>query len=82
MWATVLLGPLLFFIFIIDLNEDINIKFAHDTKIFQEVRCSTVCSQLQADLDKLVLWAQKRQMEFEVEKCKVVHVGNRGDSST
>jgi len=27
--------------------------FADDTKIFQEVRCSTDCSQLQADLDKL-----------------------------
>ena len=57
--------------------------FADDTKIFQEVRCSTDCSQLQADLDKLFfLWAQKWQMEFNVEKCKVMHVGNREDSST
>jgi len=55
--------PLLFLIFINDLDvEDINsniLKFADDTKIFKEVRCSTDCSQLQADLDKLVLWAQK-----------------------
>jgi len=51
--------------------------FADDTKIFQEVRCSTDCSQLQADLDKLFfLWAQKWQMEFNVEKCKVMHVGS------
>ena len=38
------LGPLLFLIFINDLNEDINSnipKFADDTKIFKEVRCST-----------------------------------------
>ena len=57
--------------------------FADDTKIFQEVRCTTDCSQLQADPDKLFfLWAQKWQMEFNVEKCKVMHVGNREDSST
>ena len=37
---------------------------------------------LQADLDKLVLWAQKWQMEFNVDKCKVMHVGNRDDGST
>ena len=33
-----------------------------NTEIFKEVRSS----QLQNDLDKLVLWAQKRQMEFNV----------------
>ena len=31
---------------------------------------------LQADLDKLILWAQKWQMEFNVDKCKVMHIGN------
>jgi len=63
------LGPLLFLIFINDLDEDISsniLKFADDTKMFKEVRNSTDCSQLQADLDKLVLWAQKWQMEFNV----------------
>jgi len=65
------------------LDEDINsniLKFADDTKIFKEVRCSTDCNQLQADLDKLVLWAQKWQMVFNVDKCKVMHVGNWEDS--
>jgi len=43
-----------------DLDEDINSNnIADDTKIFKEVRNSADCSQLQADLDKLVLWAQK-----------------------
>lgn len=37
--------------------------------------------QLQADLDKLVLWAQKWQMEFNVNKCKVMNVGNSKGSS-
>ena len=92
-WSTVwsgvpqgsVLGHLLFLIFINDLDEDINsniLKFADDTKIFKEVRCSTDCSQLQADLDKLVLWAQKWQMVFNVDKCKVMHVGNWEDRRT
>ena len=72
-------------IFINDLDEDIDsniLKFADDTKIFREIRNSTDCSQLQADLDKFVLWSQKWQMEFNVDKCKVMHVGNTDDSST
>ena len=39
-------------------------------------------SQLQADLDKLVLWAQKWQMVFNVDKCKVMRVGNWEDRRT
>jgi len=88
-WSGVLqgsvLGPLLFLIFINDLDKDISsnmLKFADDTKIFKEVRNSTDCSRLQADLDKLVLWAQKWQTEFNVNKCKVMHVGNSDDCST
>jgi len=68
------LGPLLFLLFINNLDEGINsniLKFADDTKIFKEVRNSTDCNQLQADLDKLVLWTQKRQTEFNVDKCRV-----------
>ena len=73
-------GPLLFLIFINDLDGDMKsnmLKFpiTDNTKIFKEVRSSTDCSQLQNDLDKLVLWAQKRQMEFNVNKCKVMCVG-------
>ena len=48
------LGPLLFLIFINDLDECIRshiLKFAHDTKVFQELRDVTDCSTLQSDLD-------------------------------
>ena len=41
------------------------LKFADDAKIFKKVRCRSGCSQLQADLDKLVLWAHKWQMVFK-----------------
>ena len=75
----------MFLIFNNDLDEDINsniLKFADDTQIFNEVRNSTDCIQLQADLDKLVLWAQKWQIKFNVDKCKVLHEGNLDNSSS
>ena len=31
---------------------------------------------MQEDLDRLVEWADKWQMEFNVSKCKVMHVTN------
>jgi len=75
----------IFLIFINNLDEDIDsniLKLADDTKIFREIRNSIDCSLLQAGLDKLVLWAQKWQMECNVDKCKIMHVGNVDDSST
>jgi len=32
---------------------------------------------MQEDLDRLVEWADKWQMEFNVSKCMVMHVGKR-----
>ena len=34
---------------------------------------------LQRELDNVVLWAQKWQMEFNVKKCKVMHIGRQID---
>ena len=56
------------------------LKSADDTKIFKEVRDNTDCASLQRDLDNVVLWDQKWQMEFNVKKCKVVHVGRLTNS--
>jgi len=77
------LGPLLFMIFINDLDEGIRshiLTFADDTKVFQELRDVTDCSTLQSDLDNLVTRAEKWQMDFNVQKCKVMHVGKQKDS--
>jgi len=66
------LGPLVFLIFIIDLDECIRshiLKFADDAKVFQELRDAADCSMLQSDLNKLVTWAEKWQMDFNVKKC-------------
>jgi len=51
------LGPLLFLIFINGLDEGIRshiLKFADDTKVFQELRDATVCSTLQSDLNTII----------------------------
>ena len=36
---------------------------------------------MQADLDQLVEWADKWQMQFNVSKCKVMHVGQKNTRS-
>ena len=54
------LSPLLFLIYINDLDEDIKsliLKFADDTKIFQKIVREEDSRQLQNDLDVLLQWA-------------------------
>jgi len=71
-------GARLYLIFINDLKDNTSgnvLKFADDTNIFRQVRDvhDNIC--MQADLDKLVEWADKWQMQFYVSKCNVMHVG-------
>jgi len=68
-WSGVLqgsvLGPLLFLIYINDLEEDVVsyvFKFADDTKLFRQVRDTADTVGMQEDLDRLVEWADKWQM--------------------
>ena len=68
------LGSLLFLIYMNDLEDEISSnvsKFSDDTKIFRELKGNKDCSILQSDLDKLVYWSQRWQMEFNVKKCNV-----------
>jgi len=73
-------GPLLFLIYINDLEEEVVskvFKFADDTKLFRQ-DCDTVDAVgMQEDLDRLVEWDDKWQMQFNVSKCKVMHVGKK-----
>ena len=53
------LGPILFLIYINDLEDDISnkvLKFADDTNVFRKVTNDTDKQSLQDDLDKLVKW--------------------------
>ena len=67
-------------VFIHDLEDNTTgnvVKFADDTKIFRQVRDTLHNIQMQADLNKLVEWAEKWQMQFNVSKCKVMYVGRK-----
>ena len=94
-WLTVLsgvpqgsvLGPLLFVIFINDIDScsdliAVLLKFADDTKIGNGVRTLEQRENLQNCLNKLTEWATTWCMTFNIEKCKVVHVGRNNPMHT
>jgi retron-type reverse transcriptase len=73
-----ILGPLLFIIFINGIDEGILsdiLKFADDTKIFGKAGTSESVNKLRADLQVLWKWTVKWQMNFNIDKCKVMHIG-------
>ena len=72
------LGPLLFLIYINDIDNTVcsNIlKFADDTKSFRAVKTDEDVSKLQEDLNNLYDWFIEWLMLFNIEKCKVMHIG-------
>ena len=88
------LGPILFLIFINDLPLEIISPlslFADDTKIFTRIisemsktrrRGSYGSEVLQRDLNRVMEWANKWKMEFNVDKCKVMHLGRLNPKHT
>ena len=74
------LGPILFLVYINDLEEGVTgkiLKFADDTKLFRKVKEIGDKQNLQYDIDKLVKWSEKWQMLFNFGKCKCLHTGSR-----
>ena len=72
------LGPALFVVYINDLPEEIAsviYMYADDTKLFGRVDCDVDRQTLQRDLDTLSSWAEKWQLRFNVQKCKIMHLG-------
>jgi ribonuclease P/MRP protein subunit RPP40 len=76
------LGPLLFLIFINDMDDTVEhlvsilLKFADDTKLGKKVMTERERQELQEALDRLCEWASMWGMQFNVSKCKVMHMGH------
>jgi hypothetical protein len=76
------LGPLLFLIFINDLDlaaEDVEAlaKFVDDTKDGNSVQTDADRAKLQEVLNRLCEWTTEWGMRFNVQKCKVIHFGKK-----
>jgi len=74
------LGPLLFIIYINDLDVGIVSKlskFADDTKLGINASDPDAVRDLQRDLERIGDWSEKWMMPFNVGKCTVLHAGSR-----
>ena len=54
-------------------------KFANDTKLYRIVRNEEEKRKLQEALDNLCQWAKEWGMEFNVAKCKIMHLGQNNN---
>ena len=83
-----ILGPILFAIFINDLEDNIEDmvtlvkKFADDTKLAQVINSEADQRALQSGLDQLLNWSVTWGMNFNTKKCHILHLGRQNPHYT
>ena len=79
------LGPTLFIYFINDLPNVVNdtpIKiFADDTKVYHGITNKDDVSKLQNSIDAMYEWTQKWLLQFNKQKCKILHLGSKNEKN-
>ena len=74
------LGPVLFDIFINDLDEGVQgvlVKITDDTKLGRIANTLEDRNKIQNDIDRIEHWAESNRMKFSRDKCKVLHLRKR-----
>ena len=75
------LGPILFLIFINDLPNILSTCsstiFADDTKLSMKVNTDHDVATFQNDLDMLAEWCKTWRLQFNADKCHILHLGKK-----
>ena len=74
------LGPLLFLLFINDLDDIIDCSklfYADDLKIFSAITCIDDCRKLQSELDHIQSWCIDNKLYLNTSKCKILSFTRR-----
>ena len=74
------LGPLLFIVYINDMESGILSrfwKFADDSKMVGRVNSEIEVDAIREDLNRLVEWTKRWKMPLNTTKCKVMHLGKK-----
>ena len=77
------LGPLLFFIYIYDIESQITNSihlFADDSALYRPIYSESDSLSLQEDIFKLQKWANTLQIAFNVNNCKLLRINYRKSS--
>ena len=78
------LGPLLFVIFINDLEESVKcgVKlYADDTKIWAVINSDMDSEEFQKQINALFQWSVTWQLHFHPDKCHILKLGNKPDET-